>query len=168
MPVSEERYLEIEQEFSAGQYKFEIESTVFSMATYTSFMDAIVRELAEFKDKQAQGVAREGARENDLLREWLAQKELEAAQSDGPLRGDEASGGVCIPSSMSASVWKVKCQVGKTIDSADEVMVILEAMKTEINVPAGEENVGRVVKGLGKGIREGASVQAGDALVWLS
>ncbi|KAF9233046.1 allophanate hydrolase subunit 2-domain-containing protein [Melanogaster broomeanus] len=136
MPVSEERYLEIEQEFSAGQYKFEIESTVFSMATYTSFMDAIVSELAEFKDKQAQGVA--------------------------------PSGGVCIPSSMSASVWKVKCQVGKIIESADEIMVILEAMKTEINVPAGEENVGRVVKGLGKGIREGASVQAGDALVWLS
>lgn len=36
-----------------------------------------------------------------------------------------------------------------------------EAMKPEINVPAGEENTGKVVKGLGKGIREGASVQAG-------
>ncbi|KAF9230675.1 hypothetical protein BU15DRAFT_83332 [Melanogaster broomeanus] len=52
------------------------------MATYTSFLDAIVSELAEFKDKQAQGVAREGVRENDL-REWSAQKELETAQSDG-------------------------------------------------------------------------------------
>lgn len=81
---------------------------------------------------------------------------------------DELSGAVYIPSSMSASVWKIKCELGKTIESADELVVILEAMKTEINIPAGEENVGRVVKGLGKGIREGASVQAGDPLVWLS
>ena len=74
----------------------------------------------------------------------------------------------CILSSMSASVWKIKCQVGQTIESADEVMIILEAMKTEINVPAGEENIGKVVKGLGKGIREGVTVQAGDPLVWVS
>ncbi|KAF9220649.1 hypothetical protein BS17DRAFT_714001 [Gyrodon lividus] len=167
VPVSEERYSEIEQEFSAGRYKFEIESTMFSMATYTRFMDAIGDELAEFKAKQAQGVAHEGARENELLREWLAQKQLEATRSEDNAEADETSGSVFIPSSMSASVWKIICQVGKTINSADEVMIILEAMKTEINVPAGEENVGRVVKGLGKGIREGASVQAGDPLVWL-
>ena len=34
-------------------------------------------------------------------------------------------------------------------------MIILEAMKTEINVTMGEENVGKVIKGMGKGIREG-------------
>ena len=56
---------------------------------------------------------------------------------------------------MSASVWNVRCQIGQTIKSADEVMIILEAMKTEINVTMGEENVGKVIKGMGKGIREG-------------
>ena len=81
---------------------------------------------------------------------------------------NEAWDCTCIPSFMSASVWKVKCQVGQIIKSADEVMIILEAMKTEINVPAREENIGKMVKGLGKGIREGASVQAGDPLVWVS
>jgi hypothetical protein len=39
-------------------------------------------------------------------------------------------------------------------------------MKTEINVLAGDENAGKVVKSLGKGIVEGASVQAGDILAW--
>lgn len=68
---------------------------------------------------------------------------------------------------MPASVWKIKCQPGEVIQSADDVLVILEAMKTEINVPAGEENIGKVVRGLGRGIMEGASVQAGDVLVWL-
>ena len=56
---------------------------------------------------------------------------------------------------MSASVWKVRCQIGQTIKSAAEVMIILEAMKTEINVTMGEENVGKVIKGMGKGIQEG-------------
>ena len=69
---------------------------------------------------------------------------------------------------MAASVWKIKCRVGQLIESADEVMIILEAMKTEINVPAGDENIGKVVRGSGKGIRAGASVQAGDPLVWVS
>ena len=63
---------------------------------------------------------------------------------------------------------KVKYQIGQTIESADEVMIILEAMKTEINVTAGDANVGKVIKGMEKGIREGASVQAGDPLVWVS
>ncbi|KAF9233051.1 hypothetical protein BU15DRAFT_80521 [Melanogaster broomeanus] len=82
VPVSEERCLEIEKECSAGQYKLEIEPTMFSMATCTSFMDAILGELAEFKEKQAQGVAREGAWENDLLHKSLAQEELDTARSD--------------------------------------------------------------------------------------
>ena len=46
---------------------------------------------------------------------------------------------------MSPSVWKIKCQVGQTIELADEMMVILEAMKTEINIPAWE-NIRKVVE----------------------
>ena len=122
-----------------------------------------------------------------LLHEWLAQKELRASGNNtGELfeiacqkcrmligtvelsEPDETWECACIPSSMSASVWKIKCQVGQTIESADEVMIILEAMKTEINISAGEENIGKVVKALGKGIREGGNVQAGDPLVWVS
>lgn len=49
--------------------------------------------------------------------------------------------------------------------SAEEVLVVLEAMKTEIGVEAGEENVGRTVKAFGSGVRPGALVKAGDVLV---
>lgn len=83
------------------------------------------------------------------------------------MSADIAPGSISISSSMAASVWKVKCQPGEVIKSADDVLIILEAMKTEINVRAGEENIGKVVKGLGKGVREGISVQGGDVLVWL-
>ncbi|KAG9312718.1 hypothetical protein JVU11DRAFT_7145 [Chiua virens] len=169
MPVSEDHYLELEQQFNAGQYKFEIEPVVFSMAAYTGFVQAIASEVAEYMDNRAAAAAREGARENELLSEWLAHKALEASSGeDDSKETKETWDCACILSSMSASVWKIKCQVGQTIQSADEVMIILEAMKTEIDVPAGEENVGKVVKELGKGIREGVSVQAGDPLVWVS
>ncbi|KAG1903472.1 carbamoyl-phosphate synthase L chain, ATP binding domain-containing protein [Suillus fuscotomentosus] len=164
-PVSEERYLEIEQEFNAGQYKFKIEPAVFSMAAYITFTDSIQQEIAEFKRKQAEGTAREEARETELLREWQAQKAVKAPPT--VLVDDTGMVvGTSVTSSISASIWKIKCQPEDVIQSADDILVILEAMKTEINILAGEENVGKVVKSLGKGIREGASVQVGDILAW--
>jgi len=165
-PVSEERYLEVEREFNAGQYKFRIEAAIFSMAEYMTFIDSMQQEIAEFKRKQAEGTTREEAREIELLHEWQVQKVAKAL----PTVSDDidvASGGISVSSSLSASVWKIKCQPGEVIRSADDVLVILEAMKTEINVHAGEENIGKAVKSLGKGIREGVSVQGGDVLVWL-
>ncbi|KAG1727747.1 allophanate hydrolase subunit 2-domain-containing protein [Suillus paluster] len=165
-PVNEKRYLEIEQEFNAGQYKFKIEPAVFSMAAYMTFIDSIQQEITEFKRKQAEGTAREEACEIELLREWQAQK---AAKAPPTLLADDIDvvpGSTSVTSSMSASVWKIKCQPGDVVQSADDVLIILEAMKTEINICAGEECIGKVVKSLGKGIREGASVQVGDVLAW--
>jgi urea carboxylase len=165
-PVSEERYLEIEQEFYAGQYKFKIEPVVFSMADYITFTDGIKQEVVEFKRKQAEGTTREEAHETELLRVWQAQKAAKVLPMVLADDTDIEPGSTSITSSLSASIWKIKCQPGDVTQSADDILVILEAMKTEINVLVGEENVGKVVKSLGKGIVEGASVQAGDILVW--
>lgn len=73
-----------------------------------------------------------------------------------------------IESSLFASVWKINCSPGDLIQSAEEVVVILEAMKTEINIKAGELNVGRKVKSFGKGVKEGVLVRPGDVLVVLN
>ena len=56
---------------------------------------------------------------------------------------------------------------GDVVKTADDVLVVLEAMKTEVNVAAGAENVGRTVRGFGKNVHPGAQVQAGDVLVVL-
>jgi urea carboxylase len=45
------------------------------------------------------------------------------------------------------------------------VVAILEAMKTEIPVRAGERAVGKVVKGFGRGVRDGEVVKPGDVLI---
>lgn len=72
-----------------------------------------------------------------------------------------------VKSSLSASVWKVNCAPGYIVQSAEDILVVLEAMKTEVNIEAGEENVGRTVRSLGKDVQPGALVQAGDVLVTL-
>lgn len=68
--------------------------------------------------------------------------------------------------SLAGTVWKIKVAVGDIVKSADQVLVILEAMKTEIPVSAGEENIGLKVSGIVKG--EGATVEAGDKLIFFS
>jgi urea carboxylase len=58
-------------------------------------------------------------------------------------------------------------QAGDVVKSATDVLMILEAMKTEIPIHAGERNVGRAFKQLGKSIAEGAIVRPGDTLLKL-
>ncbi len=60
----------------------------------------------------------------------------------------------------------MRCAVGDVIKSNEDVLIILEAMKTEVSVTAGEENVGRRVVGFGRDVREGSVVPAGAPLVY--
>lgn len=68
---------------------------------------------------------------------------------------------------LSGMLNKVVTEVGSTIQSENEVLVILEAMKTEIPLKAGKQYVGQVVEALGEGIKEGQMVQSGDTLLLL-
>ncbi|KAM5536440.1 hypothetical protein V8D89_009876 [Ganoderma adspersum] len=167
--VNEEDYLQAEAQFDAGRYTFNIEDRTFSMAEYSDFVRNIVDEIKIFKEKQALGVALEDAREKTLFAEWDAQrrKELEVRQSGGPAPvASGLEGAACTTSSLSANIWKIRCTVGDVVKSEDDVLIILEAMKTEVNITAGEENVGRRVAGFGQGVREGSIVQAGAPLVY--
>ncbi|EIW77496.1 AHS2-domain-containing protein [Coniophora puteana RWD-64-598 SS2] len=170
--VMEEEYERIEKEFDAGRYEFEIEPLEFSMKEYDAFVESVSDEVAKFRNKQAAGVAIESARENTLLAEWNAEREAKAAEARmnagaNAINPESAADGPSIRSPMSASVWKIRFSPGQSIQSAEDVVVILEAMKTEINVLAGEESVGCVVRGFGSGVAEGQAVQAGDVLVHL-
>ncbi|KAJ7093306.1 allophanate hydrolase subunit 2-domain-containing protein [Mycena belliarum] len=168
-PVTEEQYIQIESEFNAGRYAFKIEKTTFSMAEYSAFAESIAEEVATFEARQKEGVAQEELKEEKLLAEWEAQK-LAAVAPAGP-EGEAVSefeGAQKITSPMFGNVWKLCCQPGDIIASSDTTVAIMEAMKTEIPVKAGEAAVGLVVRGFGKGIRLGASVSPGDVLIFVS
>ncbi|KAJ7635528.1 allophanate hydrolase subunit 2-domain-containing protein [Mycena polygramma] len=154
-PVTEAQLLEIETEFDAGRYAFKVEETTFSMAEYSAFTASIAETVEEQEIK-----------ENELLAEWEAEKQTQGGGSDS---SEQAVEGVAqITSPVYGTVWKICCRPGDIITSGDMTVVILEAMKTEIPIKAGDGNVDRTVIGFGQGIREGASVNPGDVLVVLN
>ncbi|KAJ7201761.1 allophanate hydrolase subunit 2-domain-containing protein [Mycena rebaudengoi] len=160
-----EPFDQIESQFNSGRYAFKIEETVFSMAEYTAFKASIAEELTVFEEKQKQGVQQEEIKEQEILRQWESEKMAHL----GDLAEDEVilNGSAHITASLFGNVWKILCRPGDIITSGDTTLVILEAMKTEIAVKAGEANIGKNVLGLGRGVREGSNVCPGDVLVVL-
>ncbi|VAX15081.1 Oxaloacetate decarboxylase alpha chain [hydrothermal vent metagenome] len=83
-----------------------------------------------------------------------------AVASSSPAPAPAVSGaGEVLNSPLSGSVWKVKCQVGQSVNEGD-VVVILEAMKMETEIMAPGAGVIQSVS-----IKEGDKVNAGDALL---
>ena len=80
---------------------------------------------------------------------------------------DVSTGGSIVSSSLAGSIWKIVAEPGHVVENAEETLLILEAMKTEIRIEAGEENVGRRIKGFGSNVRQGSYVTAGEPLVVL-
>ena len=126
-------------------------------------------------------INQEKSRERILFQEWQDSKRASSANTNSESEGESipvfikfhsflnlcpvVESGFRVTSSLYASVWKITCDPGDIISSASDVVLILEAMKTEIPVTAGEDNVGRRVYRLGKEVKEGASVRPGDVLV---
>ncbi|KAI0339186.1 urea carboxylase [Trametopsis cervina] len=169
--VSETQYTKIELQFDAGQYKFKIEPATFSIRAYDAYVESISEEIAIFRERQAEGVAREETRESELLARWEARKREERERFNNVMVDSNSApqaslhSGFALTASMAAGVWKLPHHVGYIVQSAEDVLVVLEVMKTEINVEAGEENIGRTVSSYGPGIRIGAVVKPGQVLM---
>ena len=63
---------------------------------------------------------------------------------------------------------QIKANVGDTITSEDQIILILEAMKTEIPIRAVDENFGLKIAGFGKGVKQGQLIMAGEPLVFFN
>ncbi|KAL5497703.1 hypothetical protein ACEPAH_2634 [Sanghuangporus vaninii] len=166
-PITEEQYIQLEKEFDGGRYAFKIEPVTLSMKEYLSFIASVRGEIDVFKEHQTKGTAAEEARETVLLKEWQENKRTEGGSAIMTTQDTEETPNFA-SASLAGTVWKIETTVGDIIKSPDQVVVILEAMKTEINVMAGEDNVGLKVSGFAKGVREGTTVQAGDKLVYFA
>ena len=121
-------------------------------------------------------------RERTLLREWEEQQSGSKVDTTQTTHGgvaflrqyvlmltleSDAEIGITISASLFSTVWKIKCKPGDTVLSDTQELIILEAMKTEVPVVAGEGNAGRTVLRLGPGVMEGKTVRPGDALIVL-
>ncbi|KAK7436145.1 hypothetical protein CaCOL14_009913 [Colletotrichum acutatum] len=144
--VSKEEFDQVERDFEAGRYVFNISDETISMDEYIAKFDAAARDPAhqEWRQRQDAAAKEMGELEQRLFGEWTAAKDAALLeQSEGG--GDDASAdAVAIESPMNANVWKVLVEVGDVLE-AKQTVAILEAMKMEIKVIVPDSHVGAVV-----------------------
>ncbi|KAF4580527.1 hypothetical protein EYR38_003126 [Pleurotus pulmonarius] len=157
-------YAELEQQFDAGRYEFEVSPAIFSMREYSAFVQSIALEIQSFRNRQGAAVATEEERERALLMEWEAEKRV----ANVPTQVDNHAGTAFVRSPIFANIWKIKVEIGDAIVSQTQAVVILESMKSEINVYPEESAIGRKVVGYGDGIGTGAAVRPGEIIIHLA
>jgi allophanate hydrolase subunit 2/allophanate hydrolase subunit 1 len=139
--VTEAEFDKAESDFLAGRYAFNITDATLDLDPYIAKFDAAGRdpEWQEWRKRQALAAVEMGELEHRLFDEWSAAKAVAGATEN---RDDLDSPGIVrIESPIDANVWKVQVKVGDVLQKG-QVVVILEAMKMEINVYVNEAQEG--------------------------
>ncbi|KAL8841495.1 MAG: hypothetical protein Q9170_000878 [Blastenia crenularia] len=149
--------------FKSGRYEYVWEQVDFDMGEHNKLLESTKEEVKTVKERQAEAQKEMLEREEELMNKWTKEK------AEGKIPVDQVKEllddpKICsIISPHNANLWKLLIYQGDRITSVDQNIAILEAMKLEINVPAGEEAVGGVVEKVLA--REGEVVDAGGKLV---
>jgi urea carboxylase len=134
-PVSAEELVEWRREFPAGRRALKIEHTTFKLKDYRAFLAANAEDIETFqKLRQAAFDAEREA--------WRASGEFERVEalskedvSDEAIAAELPAGCEMIEAPLGGSVWRIDAKVGDIV-TADSIVAIVEAMKTECAVHA--------------------------------
>ncbi|KAL1868414.1 hypothetical protein VTK73DRAFT_3708 [Phialemonium thermophilum] len=160
--VTQQEFEKIETRFKAGCFEFEIEETLFDIDEYKRFCESVAQETAEFRALQKEATDKEIEREKIMLAEWVEEQKVK--RDDIPSLHD-IDDSLKIKADTHASVYKVEAQKGAKIKAGD-VLLVLEAMKMEINLLASAEHEGMLVNSIAVGPSD--IVKPGDTLILLS
>lgn len=162
--VSVDEYSKLESEYFAGKYQYQIQDDVFDLKdAYATFQAARTDpKVIEYRQRQAQGVAEQGAVEQSLYDEWVNDLKLREQEEAERLQSLLAESTMAVDSPMDANVWKVEVSEGDVLKEG-QLVAILEAMKMEINVYAPPEVDGATVRAIAK--KPGSTVAPGDYIV---
>jgi urea carboxylase len=131
-PVSAEELLDARAEMAAGRLDVRIEPGRFRLGQYEQLLRDNAESIADFRHRQAQAFAAE-------REAWTRSGEFETrddvASTPAAAELVVPAGGSVVESPMTASVWRVDARVGETVE-AGETLIVLEAMKTEMQVLA--------------------------------
>ncbi|MGR5177485.1 urea carboxylase [Vibrio parahaemolyticus] len=153
--VSAEELLDIREKHPQGHYPVKIEETEFSLADYQSLLDEHADEIKESKARQQKAFEEERQRWEDSGQANFVAAEIEQSSVQTELEeGQEA-----IESHVAGNIWQVLVEPGQTVKENDVVM-ILEAMKMELEVTA---SVSGVIDTICH--EAGAQVHAGEPLL---
>lgn len=158
--VSHDELLQIRRDFPQGNYPLKIEQTTFNLKRYNQFI-AENRESIDSFTRQ-----RELAFEQEL-EHWKREGLLHFDSGNETQIIDEESAplpenAISIDSPLNCSVWKVEVEIGSSVNEGD-VLMILEAMKMEIQITATQAGTVTEIKR-----QAGAQVGMGDRLVVIS
>ncbi|KAM3446974.1 hypothetical protein MY3296_009164 [Beauveria thailandica] len=140
--VDENEFEGIYSRFQAGKYQFDITQTEFDVDEYTRFCESVADETAEFRARQEEATAVETEKEKMIFAQWQNEQKVER---DSVPSLEDIDDTLKIEAAMHASIYKIKAQKGDTIREGD-VLVILEAMKMEINIKVSAAQAGLVVE----------------------
>jgi urea carboxylase len=156
--VSHDDLLQMREDFIHGRFRLHVEETTFRLSDYHAFLKGIAPEAAAFKARQQAAFEAERERWAEAgLNVLPAEAELSAGADDSVL--PEGTVAACAP--LPANVWKVLANPGDHVAEGDP-LVILEAMKMEVPVPAPKSGtVSRILCIPGK------LVTPGQALCWV-
>lgn len=139
--VDEATLTALNNQLITGKYQLQSEEIEFDFGEYDKFLTSIDAELTELNAKKTVATAKLIDEEQQSLQTW--QDELEAAKklAKANKKTDFHDASVIrIVSTMAANIFKINFKGGTTI-TADDVIIILEAMKMEIAIRAvGEDD----------------------------
>ena len=131
--VDEAELLQLRSDFVHGRFNVRIEHSTFRLADYQAFLHDQAPDIAQFRERQRAAFI--GERER-----WAAAGQpAYIAEAEAPATEAVAetlpAGCHAIESHLAGNIWQVKVSPGQRV-AANEIMVILEAMKMEISVSA--------------------------------
>jgi len=155
--VSSNELLEIRRQMLTGEYVPKIEEETFALGDYLQFLEDESSSIQDFRSQQGEAFAAERQRweEAGINMASLEEAEAESEKIEIP------EGCEFLESPMAGSVWQIQAEEGQALE-AEDVAVVLEAMKMEMSVPVTKDTL--VEKIL---VTPGAMVKAGDPLLIL-
>ncbi|MAP26503.1 MULTISPECIES: urea carboxylase [unclassified Methylophaga] len=158
--VTHDELVQIRRDFPQGNYPLKIEETTFNLKRYNQFITEHKVSIDSFTRQ------REHAFEEEL-EHWKREGLLHFDSGNEPQIIEEESAplpenAISVDSPLNCSVWKVEVEIGSSVQEGD-VLMILEAMKMEIQITATQAGTVTEIKR-----QAGAQVGMGDRLVVIS
>lgn len=158
--VTHDELVQIRRYFPQGNYPLKIEQTTFNLKRYNQFIEQHKVSIDSFTRQ------RELAFEQEL-EHWKREGLLHFDSGNEPQIVDEESAplpenAISVDSPLNCSVWKVEVEIGSSVAEGD-VLMILEAMKMEIQITATQAGTVTEIKR-----QAGSQVSMGDRLVVIS
>jgi len=154
-PVDSEQLLRMRADFPYGSLRLRIEPTTLRLADYRRFLADNAASIGTFRERQRAAFAAERKRWHEA---GVAEAPLHEA---APLRAAATlpSGSEPVHAPVTGSLWQLHVCCGQLV-TADQELLVMEAMKMEISVRASSAGVVTAVF-----CEPGKPAQAGDVLL---